>query len=71
MSWLRQFVAGVLPLTALLDPRLVCVGFEVDELLLLLVAHTFLTVSQDFADEQINPVNILIVCVLDKVNIYF
>jgi len=71
MPRLRQFVAGVLPMRSLLEPRLVCVGFVVDDLLLLLVAHPFLTVSQDFADEQFNPVNILRVCVSDKVDIYF
>jgi hypothetical protein len=43
----------------------------VDDVLLLSVAHTFLTVLQDFADEQFNPVNILIACVSDNVNIYF
>jgi hypothetical protein len=55
----------------MLEPKLVYVGFVVDDVLLLLVAHTFLTVFQDFAGEQYNPVNILIACVSDKVNIYF
>jgi hypothetical protein len=71
VSWLRQFIAGVLTMRSLLEPRLVCVGFLVDEVLLLLLAHIFLTVSQDFADEQFNPVNILIVCVSDNIDIYF
>jgi len=71
VPWLRKFVAGVLPLRALFEPRLVCVGFVVDDLLLLLANHTFLAVLQDFADEQFNPVNTLTACVSDKVNIYF
>jgi hypothetical protein len=69
--WLRKFVAGGLPLRALFEPRLVCVWFVVDDVLLLLVNHTFLTVLQVFVDEQFNPVHILTACVSDKVNIYF
>jgi hypothetical protein len=71
VPWLRQFVAGVLPLRAFLEPRLFCMGFVVDDVLLFSVNHTFLTVFQDFAHGQFSPVNILITCVSDNVNIYF
>jgi hypothetical protein len=62
MPQLGQCVAGISPLRALFDPRLFYVGFVVDDVLLLLVARTFLALFQDFADEQFDTVNILIAC---------